>query len=120
VTVKEVLGTILIGAIVLALILGLSWVVMGNDFFLYQYFAPKQAAVERQVFENTPSFNKGMVQELDNMRFDYIKEKDPNAKLALRDAIIHRASGYNLDDPIVSPELRAFIRDLNRQRELGQ
>ena len=103
-----------VGAIVV--ILALGWVVMGNEFFLYQYFAPKQEAVRRQVFETSRAFNQGMVQELQNMQFDYVKTTDPAAKAALASVILHRASGYNLDDPIVPADLRSFIAKLKQER----
>lgn len=93
-------------------ILGLSWVATGNDFFLYKYFAPRQEQVRRQVFEQSRSFNQGMIQELENMEFEYEKTTDPNAKQALADIIWHRASGYNLDDPDVPQSLRTFIYKL--------
>ena len=108
---------VLIGFLAVVVVLGLDWVGTGNDFFLYKYFAPKQAAVQRQVFENTPSFNKGMIQELENMEFEYIHEKDPNAKAALASIILHRASGYNLNDPDVPADLRSFISELKQKQE---
>ena len=64
------------------------------------------------MFEGTRSFNQGMVQELENMRFDYIKTDDADAKAALGSIILHRASGFNLNDPIVPPDLKQFIVDL--------
>lgn len=103
-------------ALFLVVVLGISWIAQGNDFFLYKFFAPKQEAVRRQVFETTRSFNQGMVQELQNMQFDYAKEKDQKAKDALASIILHRASGYNLDDPIVPSDLRAFIQKLKDER----
>lgn len=105
-----------IAILVVAGFLGLTWVFQGNDFFLYQYFAPKQEAVRRQVFENTPSFNKGMVQELENMEFDYNKTTDKNAKQALAAIILHRASGYNLNDNDVPQDLRMFISQLKENQ----
>ena len=107
----------LILLLVLVIGTGLDWYSAGENFFLYKYFAPKQAAVQRQVFENTPSFNKGMIQELQNMQFDYIKEKDPDAKAALASIILHRASGYNLNDPDVPADLRSFIEELKQKQE---
>lgn len=97
---------------VLVLVFGLSWIATGNDFFLYKYFAPKQEQVRRQVFEQTRSFNQGMIQELENMEFEYEKTTDPDAKKALAGIILHRASGYNLDDPDVPESLREFIQKL--------
>ncbi len=107
----------LILLLILVIGTGLDWYSAGENFFLYKYFAPKQAAVQRQVFENTPSFNKGMIQELENMEFQYIKEKDPDAKAALASIILHRASGYNLNDPDVPADLRSFIEELKQKQE---
>ncbi len=104
------------GVAAIAAVFVLSWAVMGNDFFLYKYFAPKQEAVRRQVFETSRAFNQGMVQELQNMQFEYVKATDPAAKAALADIILHRASGYNLDDPIVPADLRSFVAKLKQER----
>lgn len=96
-------------------LLALTWLVQGNDFFMYRVFAPKYEQTRRQVFENTRSFNQGMVQELQNMRFDYEKTTDPEARAALASIILHRASGYNLNDPVVPQDLRDFIDNLQNQ-----
>jgi len=108
----------IIGIIVLFLVvaMGLGWFVQGNDFFMYKYWGPKQEAVRRQVFEQTRSFNQGMVQELENMEADYLKTKDPEAKTALASIILHRASGYNLEDSAVPADLRSFISKLKQER----
>lgn len=98
-------------------ILALAWIVQGNDFFMYKYFAPKYEQTRRQVFEQTRSFNQGMVQELENMQLEYLKTTDLNAKAAMASIILHRASGYNLNDPIVPGDLRDFIQKLKRERE---
>ena len=114
---KIPVGKILLTVLVVVICMtALGWFFQGNDFFMYKFFAPRQAAVERKVFENTPSFNKGQIQELENMQFKYIEEKDPNAKAALASIILHRASGYNLDDPDVSQDLRSFIQGLKNKQ----
>lgn len=100
----------------IVVVLALTWVFQGNDFFLYRYFAPKQEQVRREVFENSRAFNQGMVQELQNMQFEYLKQTDPKAKDAMASIILHRASGYNLDDPIVPADLRDFISQLKREQ----
>jgi hypothetical protein len=106
------------GYVLLALVavLALTWIVQGNEFFLYKVFAPKRAEVERQVFENTRSFNEGMVQELQAMRFEYAKEDDPEAKKAMASVILHRADGYDLNDPLVPQDLRNFIEQLREEQ----
>lgn len=100
--------------IIVGLLVG-TWIATGNDFFLYKYFAPKQEAVRRQVFEGTKSYNQGMIQELENMEAQYITA-DKDHKEALADLILHRASGYNLDDRDVSSDLRNFIQKLRDNR----
>lgn len=106
-----------IGVVVLALVivLGLTWVVQGNDFFLYKTFGPKYEQTRREIFEQSRAFNQGMVQELQNMQFEYVKAT-PEQRDALASIILHRASGYNLEDPIVPNDLRAFIAQLKRER----
>jgi len=102
--------------VILVVMMAIGWIAMGNDFFMYKFFAPKQEAVRRQVFEQTRSFNQGMVQELQNMQFDYVKTTDKNAKEGLASIILHRASGFNLNDPIVPADLRSFIEKLKQER----
>lgn len=101
---------------VLVILMVGGWLVQGNDFFMYKFWAPKQEAVRRQVFEQTRSWNAGMVQELQNMQFEYMKTVDKDAKVAMASIILHRASGYNMDDPIVPADLRAFVAQLKRER----
>ena len=100
----------------LGAIIALTWIIQGNDFFMYKVFAPQRVEVQRQVFENSRAFNQGMVQELQNMQFDYVKEKDPAAKEALASIILHRASGYNMNDPLVPADLRSFVDGLKQER----
>ena len=100
-------------------ILGLTWIAQGSDFFLYKVFAPKYEQVRRQTFEQSKSYNQGMVQELENMQVEYNREKDPKAKAALASVILHRVSGYNLDDPAVSADLRSFISGLKNGQTTG-
>lgn len=99
----------------LVIVLALTWVFQGNDFFLYKFFAPRQEAVRREVFETSRAFNQGMVQELQSMRRDYVTSSDPEAKKALASVILHRVDGFNLDDPIVPQDLRSFVNDLRAQ-----
>lgn len=90
-------------------ILALTWLFQGNDFFLYRTFAPKYEATRRQVFENTKSYNQGMIQQLSDMEFQYV-QADSAHKLALRSIILHEAADYDVDR--LPPDLRAFIESL--------
>ena len=91
------------------IILGLSWVFTGNDFFLYKYFAPKKAEVERQVFENTPSYVRGNIQELEKQHLDYIKAT-PAQQAAMKPVILQEAAGINQDQ--LPPDLKSWISQL--------
>jgi hypothetical protein len=97
---------------VLLVFLSASWIVQGNDWFVLKVFAPKLENTRRMNFENSRAFNQGMVQELENMQFEYTKSTDEKAKAALASVILHRASGYNLNDTTVSDGLRKFINEL--------
>jgi len=107
----------IVGIFLLLFVAGMAidWIATGNDFFLYKFWAPKQEAVRRQVFEQTRSFNQGMIQELQNMQFQYVQADDAH-KDALASLILHRASGYNLNDPDVPADLRSFIQKLKDER----
>jgi hypothetical protein len=94
--------------------LGLLWAFQGNDFFLlYRYFAPKYEQVRRETFEQTKSYNQGMIQELQNMQFEY-QLASPQQRVALKGIILHRAADYPQDKLPV--DLRNFINDLKDTR----
>ena len=100
--------------LIVIVLVAVGWVVEGNDFFLYQYFAPKRAEVERKVFEGTHSYNQGMKQELENMRFDYLKQTTPEAKKAMASVILHRVGDY--DETKLPADLRSFIQGLRQEQ----
>lgn len=103
-----------IGLLIVILLLGFVWLIQGNDFFLYKTFAPKYEQVRRETFEQSKAYNQGMVQELQNMQFKYVSEKDPEAKAALASIILHRAADYPLE--AMPTDLRAFVEKLRSDR----
>lgn len=106
----KVVGVVIV---VLALLFGFGWIVRGNDFFMYKVFAPKYERVRRETFEQTKSYNQGMIQELQNMQFEYVKA-DPEQKDALASIILHRVADYDMDK--LPPDLRQFVEQLRRER----
>ena len=94
---------------------GLGWVVQGNDFFLYKTFAPKYEQVRRETFEQSKAYNQGMVQELQNMQFEYIKADEAH-KAALASVILHRAADFNMSDSRVPSDLRQFVAELKSKQ----
>lgn len=109
---SDIFKAILIGLLVIVLMLGLAWVATGNDFFLYKAFAPKFEQVRRETFEQSKAYNQGMIQELQNMQFEYIKA-DNNQKDALASIILHRAADY--DENKLPYDLRSFIQKLKSE-----
>ena len=110
---KESTGMIATFVVVVVVILGLTWLVQGNEFFLYRTFAPKMEGVRREVFEETKSYNQGMIQELQNMQFQY-EQAAPEHRAALASIILHRAADY--DESRLPPSLRSFIQKLRSER----
>jgi len=91
----------------------ISWFFQGNDFFMYKLFAPKYEQVRRETFEQTKSYNQGMIQELMAYQFEYIKA-DPAHKTALAAIILHRSADFPLDN--MPLDLRNFINDIRQER----
>jgi hypothetical protein len=78
---KEFFSVLFVICVFIVLSLGLGWIAEGNNFFLYKFFAPKYAAVQRQTFEQTKSYNQGMIQEMQNMQFQY-EQASPSQPVA--------------------------------------
>lgn len=106
---KQAIGV----GIIVIVFFGFLWILQGNDFFLYKVFAPKYEATRRQVFEQSKAYNQGMIQELQNMQFEYA-QADQAHKDALASIIIHRAADY--DESRLPSDLRDFINKLKRER----
>ena len=110
--VKTVVGVTLLAVV---LLFGLGWLIQGNNFFLYQVFAPKYEQIRRDTFEQSKAYNQGMIQELQNMQFEYVKAT-PDQQAALRSIILHRAADFDVSQPEVPPDLRRFIEGLRREK----
>ncbi len=101
---------LLIAAIfVIATMLVFGFVFSLYDLKMYSYFQPKYENARRQAFEQTKSYNSGMIQELQNMQFQYI-QADQAHKDALKSLIIHRARDYGEDN--LPPDLYEFVHHL--------
>ena len=94
------------------LIFGLGWLVQGNDFFMYQYFAPKYEAVRRDTFEQTKSYQQGMIQDLRRMQEEYITT-DKEHQGALKSLILHAAADF--PDENLPADLREFLQKLRSE-----
>ena len=100
--------------LVLLLLFGLPWILTGNSLALYTYFGPKFENTRRQVFEGTKSYNQGMIQELQNMQFEY-EQADDSHKAVLGSLILHRVADYDVSK--LPPDLYTFIETLKNQHK---
>ena len=110
--IKEIIQKISITACIAILIFisitGLSFYGLWH----YKTFAPKKEAIRRDVFKQTRSYNEAKIQELAKYRLEYIREKDPVSKEAIKSTIILMFSDYNVD--LLPAELKSFIHGLYR------
>lgn len=76
----------------------------------YQFFAPKMENARREVFQKTRSYNEAKIQDLVKYRMEYLREKDPVSKSALRSTILLMFADYPTEQ--LPRELRYFIQEL--------
>jgi hypothetical protein len=98
---------------ILAIVGGVAllWGVAYHQLIFTAFFGPKFENVRRNTFEQSKSFRDGSLQELENMRFEYIKAS-PEHKVALKDIIIHRAT--EVPEDALPQDLYNFIQGLKR------
>jgi hypothetical protein len=100
---KNILVTVGLILLCIVAIVILQFAVLGNR----AYFAPKSAAVDRKVFEQTQSFQQGSIRDFDNLYLAYVRSIDPQEKAALLDTMRHRAAGAPQD--VVPPRVRVLL-----------
>ena len=79
---------------------------------LDRVFNPADENVRRITFEQSKAYNQGMIQELQNMQFEYIKS-DATQKKALASIILHRAADFPSDK--LPNDLYLFIEGLKHE-----
>ena len=100
-----------IGLAALIGMLALVWLIQGNDFFMYKFFAPKYENVRREVFENTQSYVESKRQDLVKYRLEYMRAKTDEEKAALKFTIVQEFANFD-ETKLLSPELRDFLRQM--------
>ncbi len=101
------LGFILILIILGALGLGGRWINMKVE----AWFAPREQNIQREIFENTKSYNEAKEQELVKYRFEWDRAKgkeDTGTMKAVESAVRNAFADY--EDDRLSPELQEFVR----------
>lgn len=73
------------------------------------YFGPKHQDVERTIFRETQSFNRGAETQLADYRLQYMREKDPVVKSAILTTV--RSQFADVDPSNISnPDIRSFLQ----------
>jgi len=108
---KDIFYGFLSLVMVLFVVCCITWVIQGNNFFLYKVFAPAQEQVRRETFEQSKAYNQGVSQDISNFQQQYIQATD-SQKDALASVIIHRYADYDLSK--LQPGQRSFIEKLRR------
>lgn len=98
-----------LGVLVIVAVIGAIISASFVSFGLYRYFAPREAEVQREVFENTKGYNDGMIRDLENLQMEY-QHADKTQKEAMKAVILHRFSVY--DKSRLPIDLRKFYDDL--------
>ena len=107
VVIGSVIG--LVGIIILLGALGLGGRYINMK--VEAWFAPREQNIQREVFENTKSYNEAKEQELVKYRFEYqkAKGKDDTATMKAIESAV-RAAFADYQDDRLSPELQDFVR----------
>ena len=74
------------------------------------FFAPKYAEVRNDVFKNTQAYHDGMVNDLSDLRLQYMAASNHDHKAAIRATVLHRFATYPKDR--LPAELREFFFSL--------
>lgn len=105
------IGGSIVAFLLFACVIG--WLAKGNDFFMFKFFAPREEAVRREVFENSKSYIHGTIQELRNMQMEYVKADD-NHKQALGSIILHRVNDFGESN--LPMDLKTFVNQIKKDK----
>ena len=74
-----------------------------------RFFAPRQAAIERQIFDNSPSAVNGNLQDILRWKLEYLRTKDTLQRSALKVLILDAKSRIPPDR--IPTEIQTFITE---------
>lgn len=106
----KALGAVFLAILIIGAGTGLGWLAQGNDFFMFQFFAPKYEQVRHNTFEQSQAYNEGMIRDLENIMMQY-QTADATGKAALKATVMHRFEAYPNRD-VMPGDLQAFYNQL--------
>ena len=87
---------------------GLTW--LGIEW--RGFFGPKQAAVEREIFKETRSYNEAKVQDLAKYRLEYLRADSEEDRAAIASTVRMQFAEYPIDK-LPNQELIDFLTEVN-------
>lgn len=82
-----------------------------GGWLLYRELGPRYAAVERTIFESSPSYVQGKIAHLNRLRLEY-ERSDEGAKSNLREIILVEAA--SIDNSKLPKELQGFVVNVQK------
>lgn len=108
----------LFGGIMILLLFGyaVGFVATGADLMWFKFWGPKFQSAEREVFEETRSFVRGINQDIVRYRQEYCSaEPGSSERGVMKSTILHRAAEIDPED--LRDDLRTFVENLERGKE---
>lgn len=102
---KEITLSILGFLLFLVLICGLDY----SGMLWNSFIGPKKENVRREIFEQTKSFNQGMIMQLVDYRKQYMISKSIEDKSIIANTVSHMFADYN--DSNLDFELKTFLKE---------
>jgi hypothetical protein len=105
---KTILAMIIIGSIGLLIMLGFVLELAGLQWM--EYIGIRKANIERNIYEESKSYNEGMVQNLIKYKYEYDKASE-DEKIIIVNSIRHMYADYD-EEKIKSKELKMFLKKI--------
>jgi hypothetical protein len=111
---KEIVQGFFALLLVIVVMLGITWVVQGNNFFLYKTFAPKVEQVRYNTFKQSQAYNDGVAQDVREYKLAWTKAT-AEEKPGIASMILQEVASY--DTTKLPPDEQAWIAQLRAQED---
>jgi len=86
-----IIGTVVFIVVVIMVSFTFGWLDIG----MAKTFGVRKADIQREIFESTTSYNKGMADDLANYRFEFELTEDPVERKAIIRLIVSRYADFD-------------------------
>lgn len=105
-------STIIVGSI-LIIIPALAFLGTALDFAQFKFWAPKYEDAKREVFEESQSYQHGMIRDLRNLKKEYRLADSESEKRVIKGTFLHRVAPMEKNE--LPQDLRSFWNELEKQ-----